>query len=90
MDQLDRFMKYTSGKEPVITVNVIAALMLAAFVKVTESYGFVWDELSFTIAGVIALSIATWVARSGVFSPLTHDAEVTKALYTPVPDDAKK
>lgn len=78
---LARFARYTSGKEPVVTVNVIAALILAVIVKASQEWlGVEWDELMLTIAGITALSAATYLARRGVFSPFTHDVEVKAAL----------
>lgn len=84
---LDRFVKYTSGKEPVITVNVIAAVLMASFVKVVEeTTSFQWDELSLTVVGILFLSGATWLARKGVFSPFTHEQEVEDALFEEPPE----
>ena len=83
MNPLERFTKYTTGKEPVITVNVIAALALGVIVRATEEWGFAWDEFSLTVAGVIVLTIATALARHGVFSPFTHEQEVDAAKVAP-------
>lgn len=86
---MDRFLKYTMGQEPVVTVNLAAALILGAIVTVTERLGvYAWDEMSLGLAGFGALIAASWLARRGVFSPATHEADVKTALYTPVPDDA--
>lgn len=73
---MDRFLAYTKGREPLITVNVLAAILLGIVVRVAEQYlGFAWDEFSLTAAGAIAVAIATWLARRGVWSP----ASVVKA-----------
>lgn len=82
---LQRFARYTTGTEPVITVNVIAALILGVVVKVTEQW-YAWDEFSLTLAGIVTLAVATWFARNGVFSPATHEADVQEALRTPPPE----
>jgi len=82
---LSRFTKYTTG-EPVITVNAAAAVVFGLFVTLTERYaGFQWDELMLTLTGVLFLSVATWLARSQVFSPKTHAAEVRAALMQEPP-----
>lgn len=83
---MDRFLKYTTGQEPVITINLAAAVILGVVVSVTENWDlFTWDEMSLSLAGFITLVIATWLARRGVFSPVTHASEVETALYTPPP-----
>ena len=83
---MERFLKYTSGQEPVITINLAAAVILGIVVAATENWNlFQWDELSLSMAGFIALIIATGLARRGVFSPATHAAEVEEALNTPPP-----
>lgn len=67
---MDRFLKYTKGREPVLSANVLAAILLGLFVKATEQAGlYTWDEFSLTAAGVIALAIATWIARSLAWAP---------------------
>ncbi len=81
---LERFTRYTTGREPVLTVNVVAALILAVVVKVSEPH-FAWDELSLTIAGLVTLAAATWLARQGVWSPVSHDEAVEEALETEPP-----
>ena len=86
---MDRFLKYTSGREPVITINFVAAILFGAIVTLTERNAWMtWDEFSLTAFGGICVIAATWLARRGVFSPDTHAAEVEEALYTPVPRDS--
>lgn len=74
---MDRFLAYTKGREPLITVNVLAAILLGIVVRVAEQYlGFAWDEFSLTAAGAIAVAIATWLARRGVWSPASVERTV--------------
>lgn len=68
------------AREPLITVNVLAAILLGIVVRVAEQYfGFAWDEFSLTAAGAIAVAVATWLARKGVWSPASHEQEVEAA-----------
>jgi hypothetical protein len=83
---VDRFLKYTMGQEPVITVNVIAAIALGAVVTVLDRMGVALTETELLLLGTAFVAGATWLARRGVFSPATHAAEVETALYTPVPE----
>lgn len=88
MTTLERFTRYTTGKEPVLTVNTVAAILLGVVVVGSERYlGIVWDEFMLTVAGLVTISAATWLARRGVFSPVTHDEAVDEALHTPVPGE---
>lgn len=74
---MDRFLKYTKGREPVLSANVLAAILLGLFVKATEQAGlYTWDEFSLTAAGVIALAIATWIARSLAWAPASVERTV--------------
>ena len=84
---MDRFLKYTSGREPVITINLVAAIMFGVVVTVLERMGISLAETELVLLGSAFLAGATWLARRGVFSPATHEAEVEEALYTPVPKD---
>jgi hypothetical protein len=84
---MDRFLQYTTGREPVITVNVVAALALGAVVLVLERLGIMLSEVELGMLGAAAFVAATWFAREGVFSPATYDQDVTEALYTPPPDE---
>lgn len=85
--QLDRFLKYTSGSEPVITINVIAAIGFGIVVMLLERTGVSLSETELMLMGSAFVIGATWLARRGVFSPVTHDAAVTEALHTPVPKE---
>lgn len=85
MTDVSRFTRYTSG-EPVVTVNVAAGLAFGLLVVLTEKYSSLqWDELMLTIVGALFLLGATVIARSKVFSPLTHAAEVEAALMQEPP-----
>jgi hypothetical protein len=85
---MDRFLKYTTGSEPVITINVVAAIGFGIVVTVLGRMGITLDETEMTLLGAAFFVGATWLARRGVFSPETHEKEVTEALYTPPPIDA--
>lgn len=73
-----RYLKYTSG-EPVITTNVIAAIILGLVVMLSSRFGVVWDEEMLILGGAATLAIATAFARMQVFSPRTHALEVGEA-----------
>lgn len=78
---MDRFMKYTAGKEPVLSVNLLAAILLGFIVKATEQAGiYQWDEFSLTAAGVITLAVATWLARQLAWAPASV-ATVTEQAH---------
>lgn len=68
---MDRFLKYTTQKEPAITASFIGALLLALVARY-----FNLTEEDLTILGPIALIIGGIVIRQGVFSP----ASVQKLL----------
>jgi high-affinity Fe2+/Pb2+ permease len=77
---MDRFLKYTKGREPVLSINVVAAILLGAVVTLTtDRLGWAWDEYTLSLAGVGTLAIATWLARKGVWSPASHEQEVEAA-----------
>ena len=84
---MDRFLKYTTGREPVITVNLVAAIMFGVVVTVLERMGVSLAESELVLLGSAFAVVATLLARQGVFSPDTHEEEVETALYTPVPKD---
>ena len=83
---MDRFLKYTTGSEPVITVNVVAAIMFGIVITLLDRMGISLTETELTLLGSAFFVVATWLARQGVWSPDAHDAEVAEALYTPVPE----
>jgi hypothetical protein len=88
---MDRFLAYTKGREPVITVNVVAAILLGIIVRAAEQYfGFQWDEFSLTTAGAIAVAAATWLARKGVWAPSTVKRETGRAYQQGLEDAGAK
>jgi len=82
---MDRFLRYTSGKEPVITVNFLAAIGFGAVLTVLERMGVSLSEVELTLMGTGFLVVATWLARKGVFSPDTYYADVDTALHEEPP-----
>lgn len=84
---MDRFLKYTTGKEPVITVNVIAALGLGLFVLMAERLGVTFTEVELGVLGSAFFIGATWLARSAVFSPETYYKDVDEALQQDPPTE---
>ena len=84
---MDRFLRYTTGSEPVITVNLVAAIGFGIVITVLERMGVSLSESELVLLGSAFFVGATWLARRGVFSPDTHDAAVQDALYTPVPGE---
>jgi hypothetical protein len=65
---MDRFLRYTTQKEPALTASFLAAVLLAIaarYLNLTD------DDL--VILGPIALIIAGVVIRAGVFAPATVD-----------------
>ena len=63
---MDRFLRYTTQKEPALTASFLAAVLLAIaarYLNLTD------DDL--VILGPIALIVAGVVIRAGVFAPAT-------------------
>ena len=63
---MDRFLRYTTQKEPALTASFLAAVLLAIaarYLNLTD------DDL--VILGPVALIIAGVVIRAGVFAPAT-------------------
>ena len=61
---MDRFLRYTTQKEPALTASFLAAVLLAIaarYMNLTD------DDLA--ILGPVMLIIAGVVIRTGVFSP---------------------
>jgi len=77
---MNGFLKYTSGAEPVITINVLAAVGFGVLVTLLQRAGITLDETELTLLGSAFLVGATWLARRGVFSPVTHESEIEDAL----------
>lgn len=84
---MDRFMRYTTGREPVLSTSVIAAVILGLVVLAAERFGITLTETELLLLGSVALVVAGIIGRHLAFSPETHAAEVDVALRTPVPDD---
>lgn len=88
---MERFLAYTKGREPLLTVNVVAAILLGIIVRAAEQYlGFQWDEFSLTAAGAIAVAVATWLARRGVWAPSTVKRETGRAYQQGLDDAGAK
>jgi uncharacterized membrane protein YjjP (DUF1212 family) len=72
---VDRFLHYTTQKEPALTASFLAAVLLA----IAARYLGLTDE-DLAILGPVMLIVAGVVIRAGVFAPDTvHDL--------PEPDD---
>ncbi len=63
---MDRFLRYTTQKEPALTASFLAAILLA----IAARYMNLTDE-DLAILGPVALIVAGIVIRTGVFSPAT-------------------
>jgi len=63
---MERFLKYTTQKEPALTASFLAAVLLA----IAARYLNLTDE-DLAILGPVMLIIAGVVIRAGVFSPAT-------------------
>ena len=63
---MDRFLRYTTQKEPALTASFLAAVLLA----IVARYLNLTDE-DLGILGPVALIVAGVVIRAGVFSPAT-------------------
>jgi hypothetical protein len=63
---MDRFLRFTTHKEPALTASFLAAVLLA----IVARYLQLTDE-DLAILGPVALIIAGVVIRAGVFSPAT-------------------
>lgn len=63
---MDRFLRYTTQKEPALTASFLAAVLLA----IVARYLDLTDE-DLAILGPVMLILAGVVIRAGVFSPAT-------------------
>ena len=63
---MDRFLRYTTQKEPALTARFVAAVLLALAAR----YMNLTDE-DLAILGPVMLIIAGVVIRAGVFAPAT-------------------
>jgi uncharacterized membrane protein YjjP (DUF1212 family) len=63
---VDRFLRYTTQKDPALTASFLAAILLA----IAARYIGLTDE-DLAILGPVALIIAGVVIRAGVFAPAT-------------------
>lgn len=84
---MDRFLQYTTGREPVISTSVIAALILGAVVLVAERLGFAFSETELLLLGSGALLVAGYVGRHFAVAPQTYADDVHAALYSPPPEE---
>jgi uncharacterized membrane protein YjjP (DUF1212 family) len=65
---MDRFLAFTTQKEPALSASFLAAVLLA----VVARYLDLTDE-DLAIVGPVMLIVAGIVIRTGVFSPATVD-----------------
>ena len=84
---MDRFLRYTTGREPVISSSVIAALILGAVVLVAERFGITFSEAELFLLGSGAIIAAGVVGRHFAISPQTYSDDVHAALHMTPPDD---
>jgi hypothetical protein len=63
---MERFLRYTTQKEPALTASFLAAVLLAI---ATRYLNLTDDDL--VVLGPVALIIAGVVIRAGVFAPAT-------------------
>jgi uncharacterized membrane protein YjjP (DUF1212 family) len=63
---MDRFLPYTTQKEPALTASFLAAVLLA----IAACYLGLTDE-DLAILGPVMLIVAGVVIRAGVFAPAT-------------------
>ena len=63
---MERFLRYTTQKEPALTASFLAAVLLA----IAARYLSLTDD-DLVVLGPIALIVAGVVIRTGVFAPAT-------------------
>jgi hypothetical protein len=63
---VERFLRYTTQKEPALTASFLAAVLLAVVAR-----WFALTDEDLMVLGPIALVIAGVVIRAGVFAPAT-------------------
>jgi hypothetical protein len=63
---MERFLAYTTQKEPALTASFLAAILLAIVAR-----WFALTDEDLMILGPIALLVAGVVIRAGVFAPAT-------------------
>jgi hypothetical protein len=63
---MERFLRFTTQKEPALTASFLAAILLA----IVARYFALTDE-DLMVLGPIALVLAGVVIRAGVFAPAT-------------------
>ena len=71
---MDRFLRYTTQKEPALTASFLAAVLLAI---VARYLGLTDEDLA--ILGPVMLIVAGVVIRAGVFAPATVRATCSTA-----------
>ena len=73
----DRFLRYTTQREPALTASFLAAVLLAIVARYLD---FTDEDLA--ILGPVMLILAGVVIRAGVFSPAT-----VRGILDPDEDD---
>ena len=63
---MERFLRYTTQKEPALTASFLAAILLAIVAR-----WFALTDEDLMVLGPIALVVAGVVIRAGVFAPAT-------------------
>lgn len=82
-NSLTRFLRYTTQKQPALSVSFLAAIVLAVLAK----YLHLSDD-DLVLLGPIVLVVVGVVIRSRVFSPYTHELGIDTAYQEGVNDGA--
>ena len=77
---LDRFLRFTTQEEPVLSVGLVAAIALAL---VDRFFNLTDGDLA--LYGPIAVLVTSVIMRRFVYSPATHETDVIAALETEPP-----
>lgn len=80
MTGLDRFLRFTSEKEPVLSIGLVAAIALAIadrFLNLSDG--------DLAIYGPIAVLVVSVIMRRFVYSPASYQEDVQAALETEPP-----
>lgn len=78
---ITRFLRFTTRKEPALSVSLIAAIVLALCAK----YLHLTDD-DLALLGPIAVVVIGALIRLRVFSPLTHELGLADAYQEGVQD----
>lgn len=84
-NSLTRFLRYTTRKQPALSVSFLAAIVLAVLARYLNL-----SEADLTLLGPIALVIVGVIVRSRVFSPYTHELGIDTAYQEGVTDGASQ